>query len=148
VAVIEAAASLVEADRGVLTQMPRFGRPVVIAINKIDLVKRDSLLVIAEDAHEASPDSEIVPVSARTGENIDALLRVIKGLLPESRPLMPAEQYTDQTERALSEEVIREKLFIQMRQEIPFSTAVTTEQFADDPARKLTRISALIIVER
>jgi GTPase len=147
VAVIEGP-SLGEADRRVLTQMPRFGRPVVVAINKIDLVRRDSLLVIAEDAHEASPESEIVPVSARTGENVDELLRVVKALLPQGRPLMRADEYTDQSERTLSEEIIREKLFIQMRQEIPFSTAVTIEQFSDDPAHNMTRILAVIIVER
>lgn len=148
VAVIEAGTRVAEADRRVLKQMPRFGRPVVVAINKIDLVRRDSLLVIADEAHQARPESEIVPVSARTGENIDELLRVIKGLLPESRPLMPAEEYTDQTERILSEEVIREKLFIQMREEIPFSTAVTIEHFIDDAAHNLTRIAAMIVVER
>lgn len=148
VAVVEGRTRLAEPDRRVLIQMAKFGRPVVVAINKIDLVKRDSLLAIAEDAHGVSPESEIVPVSARTGENIDELLGVIKALLPLSRPLMPAEEYTDQSERTLSEEIIREKLFIQMRQEIPFSTAVTIEQFSDDQAHDLTRISAVIIVER
>lgn len=148
VAVIEAGNSLDEADRRLLTEMPRFGRPVVVAINKIDLVRRDSLLLIAGQAHQAIPASEIVPVSARTGENVDELLRVVKPLLPESRPLMPAEEYTDQSERMLSEEIIREKLFIAMRQEIPFSTAVSVEQFSDEPVRNLTRISAVIVVER
>ena len=61
---------------------------------------------------------------------------------------MPAEDYTDQSERTLSEEIIREKLFLAMSHEIPFSTAVTIEQFNDEPARNLTRISAVIIVER
>jgi GTP-binding protein Era len=148
VAVIEAGAGLDDADRRFLTQVPKFGRPVVVAINKIDLVRRDSLLPIAEQAHQVIPDAEVVPVSASTGENIDELLRVIKPLLPEGRPLIPAEEYTDQSERALSEEIIREKLFIAMRQEIPFSTAVSVEQFSDEPARNLTWISAVIIVER
>ncbi len=148
VAVIEAGDGLHEADRRFLTQVPRFSRPVVAAINKIDLIRRDSLLKIAEQAHQAIPGAEIVPVSASTGENIDELLRVVKPLLPESAPLMPAEEYTDQSERMLSEEIIREKLFIAMRQEIPFSTAVTVEQFSDQPERNLTLISAVIVVER
>jgi GTPase len=148
VAVIEAGDRLHEADRRFLTQVPRFSRPVVVAINKIDLVKRDSLLHIAEQAHQAIPDAEIVPVSAYTGENVDELLRVAKPLLPHSAPLMPAEEYTDQSERMLSEEIIREKLFIAMRQEIPFSTAVIIEQFSDQAERNLTLISAVIIVER
>jgi GTP-binding protein Era len=148
VAVVEARNNLNEADRRFLTQVPRFGRPVVVAINKIDLVRRDSLLPIAEQAHQAIPGAEIVPLSALTGENVEELLRVIKPLLAESQPLMSAEEYTDQSERVLSEEIIREKLFIAMRQEIPFSTAVSVEQFIDEPARNLTRISAVIIVER
>jgi GTPase len=148
VAVIEAGSSLDEADRRVLNQMPKFGRPVVIAINKIDLVRRDSLLSIARLAHEAIPASEIVPVSARTGENVDELLRVLKPLLPEGKPLLPAGDYTDQSERMLSGEIIREKLFIEMRQEIPFSTAVSIERFSDEPGGHLTRIAAVIIVER
>lgn len=148
VAVVEAGDSLDDADRRFLSQVSRFGRPVVVALNKIDLVRRDSLLPTAEQAHQAIPGAEIVPVSARTGENVDELLRVVKPLLPEGRPLMPADEYTDQSERMLSEEIIREKVFIAMRQEIPFSTAVSVEQFSDEPAPKLTRISAVIIVER
>ena len=148
VAVIEAGRNLNDADRRFLTQVARFARPAVVAVNKIDLIRRDSLLPLVEQAHQAIRGSEIVPVSARTGENVDELLRVVKPLLPESRPLMPAEEYTDQSERMLSEEIVREKLFIGMQQEIPFSTAVSIEQFSDDPVRNLTRISALIIVER
>jgi GTP-binding protein Era len=148
IAVIEAADHLHDDDRRFLTQLPRFSRPVVVAINKIDLVRRDLLLPIAEQAHQTLPDAEIVPVSARTGENIEELLQVVKPRLPQSAPLMPAEEYTDQSERMLSEEIIREKLFIAMRQEIPFSTAVTIEQFNDQPERNLTLISAVIVVER
>ncbi len=148
VAVVEAGNRLHDDDRGFLTEAPRFGHPVVVAINKIDLVRRDSLLPIAEQAHQAIPGAEIVPISACTGENVDELLRVVKPLLPESAPLMPAEEYTDQSERMLGGEIIREKLFIAMRQEIPFSTAVSVENFCDEPERHLTRISAVIIVER
>jgi GTPase len=148
VAVIEAAAHLHNLDHHFLTEAPTFGRPVVVALNKLDVVKRDELLQIAEQAHRAIPAAEIVPISACTGENVDELLRVIKPLLPESPRLISADEYTDQSERVLSEELIREKLFIAMRQEIPFSTAVTIEQFNDHPERNLAHISALIIVER
>jgi GTPase len=148
VAVIDVGNSLNDADRRFLTEVPRFARPVVVAINKIDVVNRDSLLPLVGQAHQAIPGSEIVPISARTGENVDELLRVLKPLLPESKPLMPADEYTDQSERMLSEEIIQEKLFIEMQQEIPFSTVVRVEQFSDEPRRRLTRISAVIIVER
>jgi GTPase len=148
VAVVEAGDKLNDADRRFLAQLPGFGHPVVVAINKIDLVRRDLLLPMAEQAQQTLPGAEIVPVSALSGENVDELLRVIKPLLPQGHQLMPAEEYTDQSERMLSEEVIREKLFIAMRQEIPFSTAVSVEHFSDEPARNFTRISAVIVVER
>jgi GTP-binding protein Era len=148
VAMVEAGGGLRDEDRRFLAEMTRVGRPVVVAINKIDTVRRDLLLQIADQAHQAIPAAEIVPLSARTGENTGELLRVVKPMLPESPPLMSAEEYTDQTERMLSEEIIREKLFIVMRQEIPFSTAVSVELFSDEPERNLTKISAVIIVER
>jgi GTP-binding protein Era len=148
VAMVEAGSGLRDEDRRFLAEMTRVGRPVVVAINKIDTVRRDLLLQIADQAHQAIPAAEIVPLSARTGENTGELLRVVKPMLPESPPLMSAEEYTDQTERMLSEEIIREKLFIVMRQEIPFSTTVSIELFSDEPERSLTRISAVIIVER
>ena len=75
-------------------------------------------------------------------------MRVIKPLLPESPALMPEDEYTDQTERMIAEEIVREKIFLAMRQEIPFSTAVQVEQFVEEPDRNLAKISALIIVER
>jgi GTP-binding protein Era len=148
VAVIEAGNALDEADRRFLTQVPRFERPVVVAINKIDLVGRSSLLPLVDRVHQVIPVAEIIPVSARSGENVDELLRVLKPLLPQSRPLMAADEYTDQSERMISEETIREKLFLAMRHEIPFSTAVSVEHFSDEVAHNLIRISAVIIVER
>jgi GTP-binding protein Era len=118
----------------------------VIVINKIDRVARARVLPFIYEAHQALSAAEIVPVSAQTGENIDELLRVVKRLLPVSPPLMPEEDYTDQTERMIAEEIVREKIFLAMREEIPFSTAVVVEKFVDEEA--LTRIEALIIVER
>ena len=146
-AVIEAD-GLGAADRAFLTEVTGLERPVVVAINKIDTVSRDTLIRTAEQAHQVIPGAEIVPISALTGENLEELIRVIKQTLPASKPLMPEEEFTDQTERMLSEEIVREKLFMAMRQEIPFSTAVSIEQFSDDPVRNLTIISAVIIVER
>jgi GTPase len=149
IAVIEARIiGLHSQDRQFLLQAPRFDRPVVVALNKIDLVRRDALLPVVEQAYRAIPGAQIVPVSAHTGENIEELLRVLKPLLPESRPLMSTEEYTDQSERMLSEETIREKLFLAMRHEIPFSTAVSIEHFRDEPERNLTHISAIVVVER
>jgi GTP-binding protein Era len=147
-AVIEAGGIPRREEREFLADLVRLERPVVIAINKIDLVGRERLLPIADEAQRILPAAEIVPISALTGENLDELVRVIAAMLPESPPLMPGDEYTDQTERMLAAEIVREKIFLAMRQEIPFSTAVMVETFVDDDAAKLAKIAALIVVER
>ncbi|MEA2680578.1 MAG: GTPase [Candidatus Binataceae bacterium] len=148
VAVISGNAKFGGADRAMLNELALLGRPVVIALNKIDLSSRERMMPLVQELHEALPSAEIVPVSALKGENIDELVRVIKAMLPESPALMPGDEYTDQTERMIAEEIVREKIFLTMRQEIPFSTAVQVEQFVEEPDRNLVKISTQIIVER
>lgn len=147
-AMIEAGGDLKPEDRAFLHDAAGLGRPTVAAVNKIDRSTRESLIRLVGQVHEAIPAAEIVPISAKTGENIEELLRVLKQFLPLSPPLMPAEEYTDQTERMIAEEIIREKIFLGMGQEIPFSTAVVTEAFSEEPERNLVRIAAVIMVER
>lgn len=147
-AMVEAGGDLKPDDRAFLAEAAKLERPTVAAVNKIDQSTRERLMRLVGQVHEAIPAAEIVPISARTGKNLGELLRVIKQLLPLSPPLMPAEEYTDQTERMLAEEIVREKIFFAMGQEIPFSTAVVTESFSEEPERGLVRIAALIIVER
>jgi len=148
VGVIEAGRRLDPADRAMLEELAALKVPLIVAINKIDLIKREQMLPLIDEIGRAFPGVEIVPVSALTGENSDELLGAIRRMLPMGPPLMPEDEYTDQTERALAEEVIREKIFLKMREEVPFSTAVKVENFTEDPARNLKRISAVIIVER
>jgi GTPase len=148
VAVVAAGGALSGDDRAFLADAAALGRPLIVAINKIDRASRERLMALVAEIHEAAAAAEIVPISALTGDNVDELVRVIKQMLPAGPPLMPGDEYTDQTERMIAEEVIREKLFLAMRQEIPFSTAVLVEQFAEEADRNLTRIEALIIVER
>jgi GTPase len=144
--IIEAGDALKHQDRVLLNEIARFERPTVIVINKIDRLSRERILPLVDHAHQALPTAEIVPLSALTGENVDEFLRVIKLMLPESPALMPEDRYTDQTERMIAEEIIREKIFLVMREEIPFSTAVVVEQFLDE--ENLTRITAMVIVSR
>jgi GTP-binding protein Era len=146
--VLDAGARLLEADHALLDEARRSGHPVVIALNKIDQMPREHLMAVLAELGQAIPSAEIVPISALKRQNLPELLRVIKALLPEGPPLMPEDEYTDQSERMIAEEVIREKIFLAMRQEIPFSTAVEVEEFTEVPERELTRISAGIIVER
>ncbi len=148
IAVIEAAERLHPADRAILAEMRALKHPAVIAINKIDLIARERLLPLADECHREFPEAEIVPISALTGENVDELVKTVKQMLPVSPPLMPGEEFTDQTERMLAEEIVREQIFLKMREEVPFSTAVKVESFTEEPERKLKRIAALIVVER
>ena len=147
-ALVEAGDHLSAGDRQFLSEVCRLGRPTVVVINKIDLVPRPVLIPLTEECLRMAPDAEIVPVSALRGENVDELVSTLKKLLPAGPALMPADQYTDQTERAIAEEVVREKIFLAMRQEIPFSTAVRVEQFTELQERNLVRIAATIIVDR
>src|SRR5271163_13580 len=147
-AVVEASDRLNPGDRAVLVDIRALGRPTIIAINKVDRIPRAQLLPLIEEINQGFPGAEIVPMSALTGENVDELLATMKRMLPESPALMPADEYTDQTERMIAEEIVREKIFLKMRQEIPFSTAVRIDKFEDDEERKLKRISATVVVDR
>jgi len=152
VAIVEAGERLHAGDCEFLRELldsPTFAhRPVIVAINKIDLMPKTALLPLVQECHLLIPRAEIVPISALSGDNIDELVRTIKPMLPASPPLMAEDQYTDQTERMIAEEIVREKIFLEMRQEIPFSTAVKVEEFTEDAARKLVRIAATVVVER
>jgi GTP-binding protein Era len=153
VAVIEAGEKIRTGDREFVLSLEDKGggakRPVIVAINKIDLIRRGALIAVVAECGRLLPASEIVPVSARTGENLQELVATIRTMLPASPALMDPEQYTDQTERMIAEEIIREKIFVAMRKEIPFSTAVKVEEFEEEAEpRELTKIAAAIVVER
>jgi GTP-binding protein Era len=147
-AVVEAGDHLNSGDRAVLLDIRALARPTIVAINKVDHIPRAQLLPLIQEINQGFPGAEIVPISALTGENVDELLATMKRMLPQSPALMPADEYTDQTERMLAEEIVREKIFLKMRQEVPFSTAVRIESFDDDQDRKLKRIGATVVVDR
>ena len=119
-----------------------------LVINKIDLVKRKSLLPIMDRYQRLHPFRGILPVSAMTGEGTDVLLDEILKVLPESPPYYPEDMATDQTERSWVSEIIREKVIHQSYQEIPYSTAVTVEAFEEHPEKNLLIIKGTIHVER
>jgi GTP-binding protein Era len=148
VGLIQAAARMDHDDHEFLTEFRQLQQPKIIAINKIDLIARQLAIPLAEQCAKMVPGAEIVPVSALSGENVAELVATIKALLPLGHALMPDDQYTDQSERMLAEEVILEKIFFAMREEVPFSTAVKVEEFILDAERKLLRIAAVIVAER
>ena len=133
-------------DRQVLKLLPE-GIPAVAAVSKVDLLKgREALLPFLARLAEAYPFRAIVPVSAKTGSQVEALLAEIAPLLPEGPPLYGEDELTDRSERFLAAELIREKLFRLLGEEVPYAAAVEIERFELDGG--LRRIAAAIIVER
>jgi GTP-binding protein Era len=146
--IIEASSPLVEKDRQMIESLKGSNGVPFLAINKIDLVKKETLLPIIDQYQRLHPFHKIIPISATTGEGVDILLDEILEVLPESPPYFPEDMITDQTERFLVSEIIREKVIQQSYQEIPYSTAVTIEEFKEHPERNLVVIKGTICVER
>jgi GTP-binding protein Era len=146
--VIEASSPLVDEDRQTFEFFKESKGIPFLAINKIDLVKRKTLLPIIDQYQRLQPFHRIIPISAVTGEGVEILLSEVLKVLPEGKPYFPEEMITDQTERFLVAEIIREKVIQQSYQEIPYSTAVTIEAFKEQPERDLVVIQGTIHVER
>ncbi len=119
-----------------------------LVMNKIDLVKKDVLLPLIDRYRRLHSFEKIVPVSAMTGEGVPLLLNEVLNVLPESPPLYPTDMITDQTERFLVSEIVREKVIEHSYQEIPFSAAVTVESFKEHPEKNLVVIQGTIHVEK
>ena len=106
--------------------------PVVLVLNKVDLVAKARLLPLIEQAQKWHDFKAIVPVSAQTGDGVDRLERVLLEQLPEGEPLYPDDYLTDQPERTLVAETVREKILHHTRAELPFSTAVVVDKFDEE----------------
>jgi len=120
--------------------------PLLLIINKIDLIDEDKLIVLVEKWKELLPRAEIYPVSALEKFNIDSLFSRIKDLLPESPPFFDKDQLTDKPAKFFVTEIIREKILMNYEKEIPYSVEVEVEQFQED--ERLIRINAVIYAER
>jgi GTP-binding protein Era len=145
---IEATDPHVEKDQEMIDSLQGcIGVPFLV-INKMDLVRRQNLLPIMDQYQRLHPFEEIIPISAKTGEGVEILLNEILRVLPESPPYYPEDMITDQTERFWVSEIVREKIIHQSYQEIPYSTAVTIEEFKEHPEKNLVVIKATVHVER
>jgi GTP-binding protein Era len=122
------------------------GIPVIIAVNKVDLTNQDDLEKVVEAWHIAFPDSPVLPVSGLKKFNLDSLLNAILAKLPESPPYFPKDQLTDKYERFFASEIIREKILINYKKEIPYSVEIEIEEFKDE--KNILKIRALIHVTR
>lgn len=146
--VLDATAPDPAAERLLVKKLGQLRRPVVLALNKTDLVAKPALLALIARWSQAVAFESLVPVSAKTGDQLPALLEALEACLPEGPPLFPADAVTDLPERFIAAEMIREKVFRFTGQEIPYSTAVTIEHFAEDDRPALVKIFATIHVER
>lgn len=135
-----------EEDRAALALVPG-GAKVVVAVNKIDRLKDAAqLLPFLERLAKERDFHAIVPVSARTGKNLRELLRVLHDALPEAPAMYPPDQLTDRDERFFAAEMLREKLFGMLGEELPYRCEVVIESFKEEG--RLRRIEATILVER
>jgi GTP-binding protein Era len=133
-------------DRAALEGMPE-AQTVVAAVNKIDLVRKHAdLIPFLDRLAKSHPFLAVVPVSAKTGRNIPELLKVLREALPEGPPAYPEDQITDRDERFFAAELLREKIFEQLDQELPYRCEVVIDSFKEEG--RLRRIEATILVER
>ena len=125
----------------------RITTPILLVMNKIDRAKGSQVLDKCAYWKQTLPNvREVLPVSAMSGENVDQLLPKLLSFMPEHPAFFPQDEYTDRSERFFASEIIREKIFLNYEQEIPYSTEVSIMSFKEEP--DIIRISAVIYVER
>ncbi|MCL6457757.1 MAG: GTPase Era, partial [Gorillibacterium sp.] len=134
-------------DRFIIERLKPVTTPVILVLNKMDQIPPEALLPIITSYKDLYNFAEIVPVSALLGSNVDTLLKQVEKYLPEGPQYYPADQVTDHPEQFVCAELIREKLLILTREEIPHSIAVAIEDMKVEDSG-MVRISAVIYVER
>ncbi|NLM20533.1 MAG: GTPase Era [Peptococcaceae bacterium] len=144
--VVDASVALGSGEEYVLDIIKKSGIPCILALNKIDLLKKEDILVKIAEYSKLADFKEIIPISALQAENTGKLLDLIFTELPPGPLYYPAEEITDQPERFIMAELIREKLLALTREEIPHSIAVAVENMEEK--KSLIKIEAVILVER
>lgn len=145
--VVEPTPSVGTQETLLLEKLAEAGAPVILVINKIDAVKKEDLLAVI-DAYRGSYDfADIVPISARTGENVEELLKVLETYAQEGPQLFPEGMVTDQPEKQICAEIIREKLLLCLDREIPHGTAVVIERFTERE-NEIIDLEAVIYCEK
>jgi GTP-binding protein Era len=147
-AVVDASEPPGGGDRFVMDIVRKAVAPRVLALNKVDLVPKERLLPIIERYDRDVGFSDIVPVSALTGDNVDRLEQVLLSHLPEGEPLYPDDYLTDQPERFFVAEIVREQVLQHTHAELPFASAVVVDRFEEPDEKGLMRLYCTILVER
>ena len=135
-------------DERIAETLAAVANPVLVLLNKIDLVSKGKLLPLIQRCSEMLPGKEIVPISALQGDNLPLVLELIEKGLPGGPKLFPEGEYTDQSERFLASEIIREKIFLLTREEIPYGVAVTIDEFTEKEEKNLIVINATVHTDR
>jgi GTP-binding protein Era len=148
--VVDVAERAGKGDQYVFDLIKTAKAPVFLILNKIDLIKKTRLLPIMDAYHQSGTFAEIIPVSAETGDNVERLERLIIERLPEGERLYPEDYLTDQPERFLASEMVREKLLQFTHAELPFSSGVVIDKFEEPgpETKNLMRLYCTIVVDR
>lgn len=148
VVVLDASIRTGRGDRFVLELLDRASAPVLLALNKIDLLAKHRLLPLMDWYRRQRDFAGLVPISALTGDGVGDLEGEIWDHLPEGEPLFPDGYVTDQPERVVAAETVREKLLRETRAELPFATAVVVDRFEEPDRRGVMRLYCSIVVDR
>jgi GTP-binding protein Era len=144
--IVDSSASFGRGDEFTLDLLKPIATRKILLVNKIDRIEKKDLLPMIDRYSKLASFEEILPISARTGENVDQLIELVFKYLPEGPMFYPADQISDQHERTIAAEMIREKLILLTEEEMPYSTAVVIDRFEE--SEKIYRIFASIFVER
>ena len=132
----------------ILRLLKKAAKPAILAINKIDLIKKERLLPIIEAYSRLYLFDSIIPISALYGDGLETLREEVKKRLSTGHQFFPPDMRTDKSEEFLIAEIIREKIYYETREELPYSSAVTVERLEEDPERDLINVMAIIYVEK
>lgn len=137
-----------EKNKEMMEQMEGVSAPIILVLNKVDLLEKELLLPMIKRYSEFFSFHGVIPLSALTGIGTDVLVKELLDILPLGPRYFPEDIPTDASERFLVTEIVREKVFLLTGQEIPYSSAVTLESFQDDNKKQMTTIHATIVLER
>ncbi len=147
VLLVDAARGVDRDTRRILDRLAERGRESILALNKIDLVRRDSLLALADTLSRESRFDPVFMISGRTGDGVDDLKRHLASAVPQGPWLFPEDQLSDMPERVIAAEATREQVFLQLRDELPYGSTVETERW-EDRTDGSVRIEQVIFVQR
>jgi GTP-binding protein Era len=144
--IVDATQKFGPGDRFTLDLAKKAGGPVLLLLNKIDRLEKARLLPMIAEYSKLHDFREIIPISALTGDGLELLLDRVMAALPEGPRYFPKDQITDQPERFLAAEIVREKVLLETAQEVPYAATVVVERWEESP--RLTSIAAVIYCER